>query len=148
MSGNSDATALVAAPSSEELYGRLQDSLHALGDGASALEETQRRLAEEQRRLTEHLRRNLGLASLRVTISTEQRKQLEGALRTWTEQMRRLAYRRLKAMWLAETSVAFHRWLLLRRGVVGWCALMNAVHRQRQRTAVRFRARRDYLFHV
>ena len=92
--------------------------------------------AEEQRRLTEHLRRNLGLASLRVTISTEQRKQLEGALRTWTEQMRRLAYRRLKAMWLAETSVAFHRWLLLRRGVVGWCALMNAVHRQRQRTAL------------
>ena len=29
--------------------------------------------AEQQRRLTEHLRRNLGLASLRVTISTEQR---------------------------------------------------------------------------
>ena len=92
--------------------------------------------AEQQRRLTEHLRRNLGLASLRVTISTEQRKQLEGALRTWTQLLRKLAYRRLKTMWLAETSVAFHRWLLLRRGVVGWCALMNAVHRERQRTAL------------
>ena len=38
---------------------------------------------DEASRRTEHLKRNLSLASLRVTISTEQRKQLESAMRTW-----------------------------------------------------------------
>ena len=83
----------------------------------------------------EHLKRNLSLASLRVTISTEQRKQLESAMRTWGRASRLRARRELKAMWLLETSTAFHRWLLLRRGVMAWCDLMNAAHRQRQRLA-------------
>ena len=99
MSGNSDATALVAAPSSEELYGRLQDSLHALGDGASALEETQRRLAEEQVRLTQERQRVQRLLQLNETDRRKLRCRLGGVL--WQLQPPREA----APLWLSHLTV-------------------------------------------
>ena len=85
----------------------------------------------------DHLKRNLGLASLRVTIATETRKDLEGALRSWARVVQRRRRRQLKGIWMRQTSAALYRWQRLQRGMAGWHALARCVRRRQQREQLR-----------